>query len=74
MSRSMKPDGIDNFVTAILFIVVDTLAVILRVLAKLKTKRRLSSDDYWMFAALVFYYGWAGLIIYCQSCTSSTYL
>lgn len=66
MGISMKPDGVDNFVTAIVSIVADTVAVLLRVLAKRKTKRFPGSDDYWMIVSLLFFYGWAGLILYCE--------
>lgn len=65
MVASMKSDGVANFATAIVFIVVDTIAVLLRLLSKRKNKRTFGSDDYWMLVALAFFYVWAGLVIYC---------
>jgi hypothetical protein len=65
-NRSLKPDGIANLVTVVVFVILDTIAVGLRLLAKKRNKRRLGSDDYWMLVALVFMYGWTALIIYCM--------
>lgn len=61
-----QPDGVSNFVTAILFVVIDSFAVLLRIISKGKTKYRFSSDDWWILCALLFFYGWAGLILYCE--------
>jgi hypothetical protein len=66
MAVSIKPDGIANLVTVVVFVILDTIAVGLRLLAKKRNKRRLGSDDYWMLVALVFMYGWTALIIYCM--------
>ncbi|PVI01492.1 hypothetical protein DM02DRAFT_613657 [Periconia macrospinosa] len=60
----MRPDGVANVVLAIIFIVLDTIAVALRIFAKRRIKRPLKSDDVWMVVALIFFYGWAALVIY----------
>ncbi|KAL8983102.1 MAG: hypothetical protein Q9205_002565 [Flavoplaca limonia] len=56
--------GVANVATAIVFVVLDTLAVFLRILSKSKTKYYFSSDDQWILAALAFFYAWVGQIIY----------
>ncbi len=56
--------GVANVAVAIVFVVVDSLAVFLRMLAKSKTKYYFSSDDYWILAALFFFFAWAGPILY----------
>jgi hypothetical protein len=66
MTVSLQPDGVANLVTVIVFVALDTGAVLLRLLAKRRNKRPLGNDDYWMLVALVFMYGWTGLIIYCM--------
>ena len=65
MPASMAPDGASNFISAILFIVLDSLAVLLRFISKYKTKRGFGADDYWMLVALIWSYAWAALVIYC---------
>lgn len=65
MPVSMAPDGAANLVSAILFIVLDSLAVLLRFISKYKTKRGFAADDYWMLVALIWTYAWAALVIYC---------
>ncbi|KAI1576108.1 hypothetical protein PtrEW4_002296 [Pyrenophora tritici-repentis] len=60
----MAPDGAANLVSAILFIVLDSLAVLLRFISKYKTKRGFAADDYWMLVALIWTYAWAALVIY----------
>jgi len=66
MRVSTQQDGVENYAAALLFIVADTVAVVLRAIAKWKTKRSVGSDDIWMLIALAFFYVWAGLIIYCE--------
>lgn len=68
MAGFIKPDGITILVTIIAFAILDTLAVVLRLLSKSKTTYRFGSDDYWMLAALLIFYARAGINIYCQSC------
>ncbi|KAI4263331.1 MAG: hypothetical protein L6R42_001521 [Xanthoria sp. 1 TBL-2021] len=58
--------GAANVATAIVFVVLDSLAVFLRILSKSKTKHYFSADDWWILAALVFFYAWAGQILYGQ--------
>lgn len=60
----LQPDGVSNLAAAITFVVVDSLAVVLRIISKGKTKYRFSSDDWWILCALLFFYCWAGLVLY----------
>ena len=62
----IQPDGRANIATIVAFIVLDSLAVILRIISKGKTKNRYSSDDWWILCALLFFFGWAGLKLYCE--------
>ena len=62
----LHPDGAANLAMAIVFMVLDTLAVVLRIISKGKTKYRFSSDDWWILCALLFFYCWAGLILFCE--------
>ncbi|KAL8893469.1 MAG: hypothetical protein Q9192_005230 [Flavoplaca navasiana] len=61
---NLDSGGVANVATAIVFVVLDTLAVFLRILSKSKTKYYFSSDDQWILAALAFFYAWVGQIIY----------
>lgn len=65
----LRSDGVANVATAIVFVVVDSLAVVLRILSKSKTKHYLRSDDWWILGALAFFIAWAGQIIYCEFLT-----
>ena len=56
-----------NLSLAIAFIVIDTLAVGLRVWARKKQKLPLKLDDYLIFAALILTFGAAGAMIQCES-------
>lgn len=58
--------GVANVAVAIGFVVVDSLAVLLRMSAKSKTKYYFSSDDYWILAALLCFFAWAGQILYSE--------
>lgn len=58
-------DGLSNVVVAIVFAVLDTIAVILRIVAKRKTKYQIGSDDAWILCALALFYAWAAIVIYC---------
>lgn len=58
--------GVANVTTAVVFVVLDTIAVSLRLLSKSKTKHYFAADDWWILVALVFFYAWAGQIIYGQ--------
>lgn len=59
-------DGVSNVVVAIVFAVLDTIAVILRIIAKRKTKLRFGWDDAWILCALVLFYVWAAIVIHCE--------
>lgn len=56
-------DGVYNVVPAIVFLLLDTLALVLRCFAKRKTKARFGSDDAWIVIAGVQFYVWISLII-----------
>ena len=60
----LRHDAIANVTTIVLFIFLDSLAVILRIISKGKTKNGFSSDDWWILCALLFFLGWAGLKLY----------
>ena len=62
----LRHDAIANVTTIVLFIFLDSLAVILRIISKGKTKNGFSSDDWWILCALLFFFGWAGLKLYCE--------
>lgn len=56
--------GVVNVAAAIVFIIIDSLAVFLRLLLKSKTKHYFSSDDWWILSALLFFFAWVGRILY----------
>ena len=62
----LQPDGVANIITIIVFIFLDILAVILRIIAKGRTKKRFAKDDLWILCALLFFFGWVGLNLYCE--------
>ena len=57
-------DGAMNLYTAVAFVIVDIIALALRVISKRKTKKGLQCDDWWICAGLVLFFAWCGLIIY----------
>lgn len=57
-------DGAVNLYTALAFLIADTIAIALRIISKGKTKNGLQSDDWWTFAALVFFSVYAVIVIY----------
>ena len=57
-------DGRNNVIVAIVFIAVDTIAVILRVISKLKTTNRVGQDDGWIIFGLACFYVWACFVIH----------
>lgn len=59
-------DGLSNVVVVIVFAVLDTIAVILRIIAKRKTKLQLGCDDVWILCALVLFYVWTAIVIHCE--------
>ena len=72
MMVHLQSNGVANLATAIVFIFLDTFAVILRLISKTKTKHRFRSDDWWILVALAFFFGWAAQIIYCGFSTPYT--
>ena len=56
-------DGKQVLFTAIAYLILDTIAVILRLIAKSRTKRRFASDDLYVILAFIAYAVWAGLVI-----------
>lgn len=67
MMVHLQPDGVANIATIAVFIGLDILAVILRIISKARTKHRFAQDDLWILCALLFFFGWAGLNLYCES-------
>lgn len=59
-------DGLSNTVVAIVFMAIDTVAVILRILSKQRTQHRFGPDDAWIFFALASFFVWSGLVIHCK--------
>lgn len=59
----MLSDGVYHVVVASFFILIDTLALVLRAVAKRRTKFRFGSDDGWILFALLLFYVWAGLVV-----------
>lgn len=59
-------DGATNLYTALAFIILNAAVIALRIISKRKTKNGLRSDDWWLFAAFIFYCVYSGLIIYCE--------
>lgn len=62
----LPPDGRASFTTIVVFIILDSFAVILRIISKGKTKNRYSQDDWWILCALLLFFGWAGVRLYCK--------
>lgn len=60
----LRHDAIANVTTIVVFMFLDSLAVILRIISKRKTKSGFSSDDWWILCALLFFLGWAALKLY----------
>ena len=63
----LYPDGGKLVYTAIAFVVLDTIAVVLRLLSKQQTKRRFGEDDGWILAALITFFAWSAVIIASRS-------
>ena len=59
----LRRDGKHLLITAIAYLILDTIAVILRLIAKSRTKHRFTLDDLYIIFALVAYAAWAGLVI-----------
>ena len=63
MSPPLGHDGKQLLYTSIVFLILDVVAVTLRLLAKQKTKARFTVDDLWIASALVIFAAWNGLVI-----------
>ena len=59
----LEQDGKQLLSTAIVFLIVDAIAVVLRLVAKSKTKYRFAFDDLCMVSTFIIYTAWAGIII-----------
>lgn len=59
----LAKDGKQVLSTAIVFLVLDVVAVGLRLLAKSKTKHRFALDDLFMLLTLVVFAAWAGVVM-----------
>ena len=59
----LEKDGKQLLSTAIVFLIVDAIAVVLRLVAKSKTKYRFAFDDLCMVFTFIVYTAWAGIII-----------
>ena len=59
----LEKDGKQLLYTSIVFLILDVIAVILRLVAKSRTKYRFAFDDAWILFTLVVFAAWAGLVI-----------
>ena len=59
----LAKDGKQLLCTSIVFLILDVFAVILRYVAKSRTKYRFALDDACIFLTLVVFAAWAGLVI-----------
>lgn len=59
----LEKDGKQLLSTAIVFLILDAVAVVFRLVAKSKTKHRFAFDDMFMVLTFIVYTAWAGLII-----------
>lgn len=69
MAPPLKHDGQVFVYTTSIMLLVTTLAMALRVLAKSKTKTRITADDLWMFAAYIVHIADNTLMICSKSTT-----
>ena len=59
----LEKDGKQLLSTAIVFLILDAIAVVLRLFAKSKTKHRFAFDDLCIVFTFVVYTAWSGIII-----------
>ena len=59
----LENDGKQLLSTAIVFLVLDAIAVVLRLVAKSKTKHRFAFDDLFMLLTFVVFAAWAGIVM-----------
>ena len=62
----LLPGALSNTVVIILFTILDVFAVMLRLIAKRRTKHRFGYDDGWIILALILFFFWAGLVLHCK--------
>ena len=62
----LLPGALSNTVVIILFTILDVFAVMLRLIAKRRTKHRFGYDDGWIILALTLFFFWAGLVLHCK--------
>ena len=63
MMVKLEKDGKQLVSTAIVFLVLDAIAVVLRLLAKSKTKHKFAFDDLFMLLTLVVFAAFAGVVM-----------
>lgn len=59
----LRKDGKQLLYTSIVFLILDAVAVVLRLIAKSRTKSRFALDDLWIILTLIVFAAWAGLVI-----------
>ena len=59
----LEKDGKQLLFTSIIFLILDVIAVVLRLVAKSRTKYRFALDDLWILLTLVVFAAWAALVI-----------
>lgn len=59
----LRKDGKQLLYTSTIFLILDVVAVVLRLIAKSRTKSRFALDDLWIILTLVVFAAWAGLVI-----------
>ena len=63
MTPILYHDGKELLYTCIVFLIIDVVAVVLRILAKQRTKARFDVDDLWIASSLLVFAAWIGLVI-----------
>lgn len=59
----LRNDGEQLLIAAIAYLILDAVAVVLRLVAKSRTKRRFALDDLYIALAFAAFVAWAGLVI-----------
>ena len=59
----LDKDGKELLYSAVAFLISDTIALVLRLAAKSKTKHRFGIDDVYIILTFVVFTVWAGLVI-----------
>ena len=62
----LRHDGRQLVYTASVLLILDTIAVALRLLAKQKTRKRFAVDDLWMLLALADTAAWTAVVLSSQ--------